>query len=239
MTTDSQIKLKFDEPGYVPAQPLVRHINHRMNDRRLYEIPCVQGLYYSPDFLDNNEQYEAIKRIDVNQWSHDLGRRVQHYGWRYDYRSRTITSDMYLGPLPDWITKIGKRLYDETKLYDRIPEQVIVNEYYPGQGIALHADRNCFGDAVATISLGDDWEMKMRPVKGTSSEDKSIMLQRGSVLIMTGEARFRWLHGIDKRKRERGKFTQRERQRRLSLTFRTVINQSSELRTTENHTVTA
>ena len=32
------------------------------------------------------------------------------------------------------------------------------------------------GDAVATISLGDDWEMKFRPVKGTSNEDESIML---------------------------------------------------------------
>lgn len=87
---------------------------------------------------------------------------------RHTYRARTITSDVYLGPLPDWITKIARRLYDETRLFDRIPEQVIVNEYCPGQGIALHADRRCFGGAVATISLGDDWEMKFRPVKGAS-----------------------------------------------------------------------
>ena len=239
MTADVQTKFMFDEAAHIPVHPSARHINHGMNERHLYEIPGIQGLYYFPGFLDDNEQFEAVKHIDVSQWRHDLERRVQHYGWRYDYRARTITPDMYSGPLPDWITEIARCLCDETKLFDRIPEQVIVNEYYPGQGIALHADRNCFGDAVATISLGDDWEMKFRPVKGTSNEDKSIMLQRGSVLVLTGDARYRWLHGIDKRKTERDNFGQRERQRRLSLTFRTVINQQSEAISTGNDAVAA
>ena len=227
----------FDDAACLPTQPSARHINHDMSEPDLHEAPDIRGLYYSPVFLSSDEQREAIKHINANQWRHDLGRRVQHYGWRYDYRSRTITSDMFLGPLPDWIINIAKRLYDETRLFDRIPEQVIVNEYYPGQGIALHADRNCFGDAVATISLGDDWEMKFRPVKGTSNEDKSIVLQRGSALVLTGDARYRWMHGIDKRKMEKDKFGQRKRQRRISLTFRTVINQQSKSCSTGNDTV--
>ena len=33
-------------------------------------------------------------------------------------------------------------------------EQAIVNEYEPGQGIAPHIDRDCFGPVVATVSLG-------------------------------------------------------------------------------------
>lgn len=49
------------------------------------EIPDIQGLYYFPGFLDDNEQFEAVKHIDVNQWRHDLERRVQHYGWRYGF----------------------------------------------------------------------------------------------------------------------------------------------------------
>ena len=239
MTTAVQATIMFDEATHVPVHPSAGHINHGMDERRLYEIPGIKGLYYFPGFLDHNEQCEAVKDIDVNQWRHDLERRVQHYGWRYDYRARTITSDMYLGPLPDWVTRIARCLCDETRLFDRIPEQVIVNEYYPRQGIALHADRNCFGKAVATISLGDDWEMKFRPVKGASHEDRSIMLQRGSALVLTGDARYRWLHGIDKRKTERDNFGQRERQRRLSLTFRTVINQQPESTPTGNDAVAA
>ena len=66
--------------------------------------------------------------------------RVQHYGWRYDYRARAITPDMHIGALPDWLAKLAQRLYDETDLFYRVPEQVIVNEYQAGQGIATHID---------------------------------------------------------------------------------------------------
>ena len=234
MASDSQTNFEFDDVTCLQVRPLPAHVNHNMLERHLYEVKSISGLYYTPGFLDDDEQAEAVKHIDANHWQYDLQRRVQHYGWRYDYKARTITSDMYLGPLPDWITRIAKRLYDETKLFDRIPEQVIVNEYEPGQGIALHADRDCFGEAVATISLYDDWEMKFRPVEGSADEDKFIMLQRGSALILTSEARFLWMHGIDKRKTERGEFGQRERRRRVSVTFRTVINAPAGKRSTEN-----
>ena len=238
MITDGQTKLMFDDSACLPVQPLAEHLNYGMPEQGLHEVPGIYGLYYSRDFLDDDEQCEAVKHIDTEHWSEDLKRRVQHYGWRYDYQTRTITSDMYLGPLPDWITKLAERLYAETGLFDRIPEQVIVNEYKPGQGIALHADKDCFGPTVATISLGDDWEMKFRPVKGSSDEDTSIMLQRGSALILTDDARFQWMHGIDKRKIERDKSSQRKRRRRVSLTFRTVINQTSGARLADYDTVT-
>ena len=204
-----------------------------MQERRLHEVSGISGLYYFPEFLDSAAQRDAVKCIDASSehWREDLERRVQHYGWRYDYRTRTITSDMDLGALPDWVTKIAEQLAelkpsDGAKLFDRVPDQAIVNEYEPGQGIALHVDRDCFGPTVATVSLGDDWEMKFRPVKGTSHEDKRIMLVRGSALILTGEARDCWMHGIDKRMTEENR--QRKRKPRLSLTFRTVLNQSSD-----------
>ena len=227
MASNSQTNFEFDDAACLPVRPLPGHVNHNMLERRLYEVQSIHGLYYFPGILDDEEQDEVVKHINANQWRYDLQRRVQHYGWRYDYKARTITPDMYLGPLPDWITSIAKRLHDETKLFDRIPEQVIVNEYEPGQGIALHADKDCFGEAVATISLCDDWEMKFRPVKGIADEDKTILLQRGSALILTGESRFLWMHGIDKRKRERDEYSQRERRRRVSVTFRTVIKAST------------
>lgn len=228
MATDSQTSFKFDDTTSLAVQPISRHLNHGMLEQRMHRVHSIPGLFYFPGFMDDDEQSEAVKHIDASEWRYDLGRRVQHYGWRYNYKSRAITSDEYLGPLPGWITGIAERLCAATGLFDRTPDQVIVNEYEPGQGIALHADRDCFGPAVATISLGDDWEMKFRPVKGTSDEDQWLMLVRGSALLLTADARLRWMHGIDKRKSEKDRFSQRERRRRLSLTFRTVINQQSE-----------
>ena len=97
----------------------------------------VPGMRYLRSFLSPDEQDEFIRRIDENEsaWLTDLSRRVQQYGWRYDYQARAITSDMRIGPLPDWLQALAQRLYDETGLFERPPEQVIVNEYEPGQGL--------------------------------------------------------------------------------------------------------
>ena len=187
-------------------------------------IPDIQGLRYVTDFLSVNEQEAAIRHIDAQFWRSDLERRVQHYGWRYDYRARTVERDMHIGPLPAWLRDIAERLHAETELFDRAPDQAIVNEYEPGQGIAMHADRQCFGPTVATISLGDDWRMDLKPVGGSAKSRVDILLEQGSVLLMTGDARWRWLHGIAKRKTERTNSGSRLRQRRVSLTFRTVLS---------------
>ena len=187
-------------------------------------VPDIPGLTYIPHLLSADEQAAAIHHIDREPWRRDLERRVQHYGWRYDYRVRTVDRDMHIGPLPAWLKGIAERLHDETGLFDRVPDQAIVNEYFPGQGIAMHADRQCFGPTVATISLGDDWRMDLKPVGGSAKSRVDILLEQGSVLLMTGNARWRWLHGIAKRKTERTNNGPRLRQRRISLTFRTVLS---------------
>lgn len=241
MTPDGQGELKFDTLLQPLARPSREHVNYGMQEGSTNEVSSIPGLYYFPEFLDCESQQQVVRRIDDgNHWRDDLERRVQHYGWRYDYRTRTIAPSMYLGPLPGWLAVIAVRLHRETALFDRVPDQAIVNEYEPGQGIALHADRQCFGAAVATISLEDDWEMKLRPVTGGANDDRRIMLVRGSALVMTGTARYRWLHGIEKRKTEKNEDgSRRERRRRLSLTFRTVLDQSSASRPTDTHPVAA
>ena len=222
MVSNGQLSM-FESDTSAAVLPLPEHLNYGIDELGMHRIPRIHGLYYYYGFLDEHAQRALIDCIDAKPWRTDLERRVQHYGWRYDYRTRTVTADMDLGPLPDWLQEVAARLYTETGLFDRVPDQAIVNEYQPGQGIALHADRQCFGDTVATLSLGDDWEMRLRPVGATAQQDRRIMLARGSVLILTADSRSRWMHGIDKRRTERSAVGQRDRRRRLSLTFRTML----------------
>ena len=51
----------------------------------------------------------------------------------------------------------------------------------------------------------------------------AILLEEGSALLMTEDARWRWFHGIAKRMKERTAHGWRPRRRRVSLTFRTVL----------------
>ena len=190
----------------------------------LATIPRIQGLTYIPDFLSPAEQQRTLDRIDGSDWRSDLERAVQHYGWRYDYRSRVVTADMHIGPLPGWLEDLAERLCSETDFFDRVPDQAIVNEYKPGQGIAMHIDRHCFGNTVATISLGDTWQMDFRPLDADRSTTLHMALAPGSALMLSGDSRNRWLHGIARRKRERCRLGGwRPRKRRVSVTFRTVL----------------
>ena len=109
------------------------------------------GVAYIPAFLTSDECKVLLARIDAKPWINDLKRRAQHYGWRYSYSSRFVTDEMKAEPLPDFILEIATAL-KKHGWFESVPDQVIVNEYEPGQGIAHHVDRACFGPTVATLS---------------------------------------------------------------------------------------
>ena len=180
------------------------------------------GLVYMPEFITEAEEKELIEIIDNEEWLEDtqMKRRVQHYGWKYDYKARQIDASSQIGELPPWAHELATKLHSEgwVKI---VPDQVIVNEYVGKQGIAKHADSKSFADDIATISLLESWEMNFH--KGESKEKNKIvrLLEQRSVAVMSGDARYKWTHEIPKRQKESG----RKRGRRISLTFRKVIVQ--------------
>lgn len=167
----------------------------------------------------------TLSRIDAAEWSAELRRRVQHYGHRYDYGRRGLAADAQAGatapPLPSWARDLAARLAGEG-LMDRAADQVIVNEYRPGQGISAHVDRvPCFGPVVAAVSLGSGCVMDFtHPGDGTKAE---VYLAPGSLCVMSGPARYEWRHGIAARKSDPGSPARVPRGRRVSVTFRTVL----------------
>ncbi|MCR9130254.1 MAG: alpha-ketoglutarate-dependent dioxygenase AlkB [Alphaproteobacteria bacterium] len=172
------------------------------------------------DFVPEQAAERLLAAIDASTWCADLKRRVQHYGWRYDYRERRVTEEMRLGSLPDWLLPAAEAVGDLPE-FDRRPDQVIVNEYLPGQGISAHVDcEPCFGPAVASLSLGGDVEMVFR--KRSTVERSSVILEPAMLLILSDEARYNWTHEIPARKSDMIRGMRQPRKRRLSLTFRTV-----------------
>ena len=98
-----------------------RHINlDLIGNPGLQDVSAVPGLKFLEGFLTPEEQAYCVDRVDAadSQWRSDLSRRVQHYGWRYDYKARAITPDMHIGALPDWLAQLAQKLYDETGLFD-------------------------------------------------------------------------------------------------------------------------
>jgi len=83
--------------------------------------------------------------------------------------------------------------------------QAIVNLYRPGEGIKPHVDLlRRFGDGIVGVSLGSGVAMRFArdESQGPSSQDGGpyeVWLPPRSVLVLTGEARYQWTHGIESR----------------------------------------
>ncbi len=193
------------------------------------------GLLYQPDFIDAELEQSLLNNVDGAEavWLSDLSRRVQHHGFRYDYKARRIVRSMRLGPLPDWLSDMADKITrfvesDEglgTSELVPLFDQAIVNEYEPGEGIAAHIDcEPCFGPVVVTLSLGSDIEMQFEQAR--TGERTPVYLAQRSLAVLTGEARYEWTHSIAKRQSDpprNGKGRRVPRRRRVSITFRSVL----------------
>lgn len=187
------------------------------------------GLEYHPDFLVASEEDGLLAHIDGSEWLTDLSRRVMHFGYKYDYTSRRLDETARIGPLPEWLAQLSKMVHEaaseEAKqlLDPHQPfEQAIINEYLPGQGIAPHIDRDCFGPIVATVSLGSAVNMDF--CCDSTGDEYVQRLVPCSLVLLHGDARFKWRHGIAKRHSDTWNDQRTKRQRRVSITFRTIAD---------------
>jgi len=184
-------------------------------------VPVIEGLFYFPSFIDSAMHNSLIESIDGQLWEHTLKRRVQQYGYRYDYKNRMDNDPHWLGPLPNWTDQVEALLHQQD-IFESDFDQIIVNEYLPGQGIACHIDRtSCFGETIAILSL--DSRVVMDLVLAKSRERSEILLKPRSLLVLKGPARYEWKHGIAARKSDRFQGTSFRRKRRISLTFRKTL----------------
>ncbi|RKI61998.1 hypothetical protein D7X55_22540 [Corallococcus sp. AB049A] len=175
----------------------------------------IPGLTISRNFISEKEELELIQAVDSAPWLTVLSRRVQHYGWTYNYKAKSVDFADRLGPLPPWAEQLGKRIV-ALGFADTLPDQVIVNEYVEKQGISKHIDcKECFRGPVVTISLCETWDMFF-----WSPDNKKHVqpLERRSIAVLTGPSRDSWKHEIPKRLNE----SWGRRGRRISLTFRKV-----------------
>ena len=194
---------------------------------RPYILPTLPaGIVYSPDIVTAEEEDAIRLRLDADRWSNTLKRRVQHFGYVYDYKARSVTADAYLGRLPEWLERLAQGLVSQG-YFTELPDQVIANEYMPGQGISAHVDCvPCFNDTIVSISLLSQCEMVFRD--RSSSTAVALMLQRRSAVLLKGPGRYDWTHEIPAHKSDLVGGARMMRDRRISLTFRKVIHTGQE-----------
>jgi len=176
----------------------------------------IDGLSYVSDFVSADEERALLVAVDQGHWNAIWQRRTQHFGRRYE---GWISGERECAALPDWAQPIGRRI-KTLSLFEELPNQIGINEYLPGQGIAPHIDRHC--GPVASLSLGSGCVMDLVSLFGKPTI--SFWLAPRSLIVLRGEARSAWKHGIARRQKDVIDGRIYRRRRRVSITFRRLVD---------------
>jgi len=191
--------------------------------RRFERGAFVEGLTLIENFVTVDEERALVTLAATSGDETRLARRrVKHFGYAFDYGTRDANSKAG-DEIPALAMEVLRRLPRETPGYEGAMrcDQVTVNEYPRGVGLAPHVDtHSAFGDTILSLSLLGGTVMEFR----TSGEaHRAIYLPPRSLLVMHGESRYRWQHYIPHRKFDtlEGEATPTPRDDvRLSYTFR-------------------
>jgi alkylated DNA repair dioxygenase AlkB len=175
------------------------------------EIPPIPGLSLRRNYIGESTEGGLVALIDAMPWDTSWDRRRQLYGYAYG-RGQPAPP-----PIPSWGIDLAERMFAD-QISERPFDQMLVNEYLPGQGITLHRDYEPFDRTVVSLSLLSDCVMDFRRV--ADGQRESLLLERRSLLVLSDAARYEWEHGIARRKTDRWLGVPLRRGRRLSVTFR-------------------
>ena len=175
-----------------------------------------RGLIVVENFITKEEESELMKNIYEYEWSDQLKRRVQQYGYNYSYTKRNLSQDDLADEIPTFLQPLSENL--KHYFNGKMPEQLIINEYTPGQGINPHTDAKVFGDPIISLSLGSSCEFLFSHPNG---EQYSLFLKPRTLVVMSGESRYIWKHSIPNKKADIDSSDNIvKRGTRVSLTFR-------------------
>ncbi|BAT80745.1 hypothetical protein LR48_Vigan07g019300 [Vigna angularis] len=157
-------------------------------------ISEVKGLWLCPNFLSPRHQSRILASIQSQNW----------------FPSPSINQAMRFGlqHLPSWAPPLAHSIRRSIRLQAHNPppfpphilhreplfDQMIANVYQPGEGICAHVDLLRFDDGIAILSLESDCVMHFT----NASLSVPVLLTPGSLILMSGEARYHWKHEINR-----------------------------------------
>ncbi|PIL37639.1 hypothetical protein GSI_01333 [Ganoderma sinense ZZ0214-1] len=220
--------------------------------------PPIPGLYFDPTLLLPDDVTEDLMMTCIRTFFREgTGNQVMLFE-RVPATHSDSTSPAPPSPtkLPSFLSDLLSTL--DTLLRPRVPpgvhdllfspspascdgppraRQAIINLYWPGEGITSHVDLlDRYGDGIMGVSLGSGCAMQFAKVPSDQPQSPSVpdecalYLPKGSVVVMTGDARYGWTHGIEKGfddwvevSPDSSESVLLERDMRLSITFRWLL----------------
>ena len=160
----------------------------------------VPGVTLLLDFLTHDQEAALLAHVDRPKapWEHLARRRVLHEGYRFDYHTRAADAAHPLPPFAPPVAEAAARIValPACACLDGAFDQLTVNDYAQGAGIASHVDtHSAFAPVLASLSLAGSCVLELR----RGEERRGLFLPRRSLLLLAQEARYGWAHYIPSR----------------------------------------
>lgn len=182
----------------------------------------IPGLQYVSGYLDGAEQSALLATVSELDWQEAGGRRIQFYGHWYHHAKGGVYR---VADLPAWAAALAARLTRDG-LMPYVADQLIVTEYEPGEGIRPHIDAPIFAEIIVGVALGSACVMEfLRPGHDT----EAVLLEPRSAVVLSRDARHEWQHSIPAREADDWRGQRLRRSRRVSLTFRKMLQTQTEV----------
>ncbi|KAH9298187.1 hypothetical protein KI387_029869, partial [Taxus chinensis] len=178
------------------------------------QVKEINGLWLCKNFLSPQQQEELLHCIqqerwfeeppknqamrfgDLPEWALKLCGQVQFAICSYPAVCKICNISTSCSHEDEKCMPLSLELLGREPLFD----QMIVNVYQPAEGICAHVDLARFEDGIAIISLESACVMEF-----THENDRTlalnkfpILLVEGDLLLLSGEARYNWLHEINR-----------------------------------------
>lgn len=194
-----------------------------------HSIEAVPGLWHGTSFLKPQEEQSLVNAIEDEGWfTEPLHNQAMRFGelpgWALTLSSRISSSICAFNrEQPEGIvcqkSSRDAPLADDILYKEPLFDQMIVNSYQPGEGIAPHVDLARFRDGIAVVSLLSSCVMTFRRCEDATLK-RDVLLSPGDVILLSGDARYSWTHEINRKNEQVWLGNVLKQERRISVTLR-------------------
>ena len=196
------------------------------------------GLKLIENFITPEDESRIINRLLSFEKSRLAKRSILQFGRKIDFATKRyviylffyfVTKHLdfsissFVDDIPEELLPVLSKISELTsEKYD----QILINFYDPGDSFPSHVDDPiAYGDTICSLSLLSDYNINFKNYIGDRTGDRfDLNLPRRSLLVMSGDARYNWKHGILSKTFDYcSDGSIRTRKSRISITCRRVI----------------
>lgn len=185
-------------------------LNGKSNGGEINSKDLIRGVNLIPNFLTENEEEYLISEINQVKWiASQSGRFKQDYGPKVNFKKKKVKLNTFIG-LPIYSKLLVKKLLSKDApinvLNNFIPIELCNLKYENERGASIdphYDDIWLWGERLVTINLLSDTYLTMVPsseianaVNIDENSEVLIPLKRHSMIILTRDARFKWMHAV-------------------------------------------